>query len=157
MKTRILSLLIIVALLFVPSSLVLAQGSGWAAVQAVPADDRLIVRQKDGKTITGKMIEANETSLTLTRDKKVVNIARDSIALVEHAKGKASKGKWALIGAGVGAGAGAGIGLAKSNSILDDGEIYILVGTVFGAGIGAGVGALIGANKRQREVIYSAP
>ena len=157
MKKRILSLLISATLLFAQVTVVLAPGRGWAAVQAVPADDRLIVKQKDGKTIAGKMIEANETNLTLARDKKVVNIARDSIALVEHSTGKASKGKWALIGAGVGAGSGAGIGVAKSNSILDDGEIYILVGTVFGAGIGAGVGALIGANQRKREVIYSAP
>jgi Zn-dependent alcohol dehydrogenase len=154
MKTRIFSLLIAGALMVAQSGMALAQGRGWSAVQAVPADDRLIVKQKDGKTIEGKMIEASETNLTLSRDKKVVNISRDNIAQIEHSQGKAAKTKWALIGAGIGAGTGAAIGQSKVKS---DAEIWLPVGLIFGTGIGAGVGALIGASRRQREVIYSAP
>ena len=157
MKTKLISMMIAATLLTLQSGVALAQGRSWAAVQAVPADDRLIVKQKDGRTVEGKMIEANDTNLTLTRNQQVVNIARDNIAQVEHSVGKAKKGKWALIGAGVGGAAGAGIGLAKSNSLIDDGEIYIPVLTIFGAGIGAGVGAIFGATRRKREVIYTAP
>src|SRR6185295_18571330 len=100
----------------------------WSVVKAVGVDEKLIVKQKDGTTIEGKMIEATDTNLTLSRKGKVVNISRDNIQQIEHSKGKAQKGKWAAIGAGIGAGVGGGIGLAKNNSIIDDGELYILAG-----------------------------
>src|SRR4029453_148965 len=102
-------------------------------------------------------IEATANNLTLSRSGKVVSIPRDSIQQIEHSTGKAAKGKWALIGTGIGAATGAGIGTAKSNSILDDGEIYILAGTVIGAGSGAVGGLLFGASRRHRELIYTAP
>ncbi len=154
MKSRILSLLIAGAVIVAQCGVALAQGRGWPAVQAVPADDRLIVKQKDGKTIEGKMIEASETNLTVSRDKKVVNISRDNIARIEHSIGKANKGKWAAIGAAVGAGGGAAIGQSK---VEPNAELWLPVGLIFGTGIGAGVGALFGATRRKREVIYTAP
>ena len=156
MKTKIICLLATGVLFIAQSGVVLAQGRGWSAVQAVPADDRLIVKQKDGKSLEGKMIEANETNLSISRDKKVVNISRDNIAQVEHSRGKAEKTKWALIGTGAGAAVGAGIGASKRNSGSDD-EIYVPFGLALGAGIGAVAGLLIGASRRNREVIYSAP
>ena len=157
MKTRIFSLAIALCLICVQSGAALAQGRGWSAVQSVPADDRLIVKQKDGKTIEGKMIEANDTNLTISRDNKVVNISRDNISRIEHSRGKAAKTKWALIGTGAGAGVGGGIGAAKYDRDKDDSELWIPVGLVIGAGIGAVAGAVFGASRREREVIYSAP
>ena len=156
MKTKIICLLTTGVLFIAQSGIVLAQGRGWSAVQAVPADDRLIVKQKDGKSIEGKMIEANETNLTISRDKKVVNISRDNIAKVEHSRGKAEKTKWGLIGTGAGAAAGAGIGATKQSGDSDS-YIYIPIGLALGAGIGAAAGLLIGASRRNREEIYSAP
>ena len=156
MKTRIFSLLIAGTLLVAQSGVALAQGRGWSAVQAVPADDRLIVKQKDGKTIEGKMIEASETNLTLSRNSKVVNISRDSIREIHHSKGKAAKGKWAAIGAGVGAAVGAGIGATKLTSD-EDSRIYVTGGLLIGAGAGAVTGLLIGTSRRQRTLIYTAP
>ena len=157
MKTRILSLLMAGAVIVAQCGVALAQGRGWPAVQAIPADDRLIVKQKDGKTIEGKMIEASETNLTLSRDKKVVNISRDNIARIEHSIGKAKKTQWALIGAGVGAGTGAGIGAYQYSQCSSDCGIYITAGMALGAGLGALGGLAIGASRRHREVIYSAP
>jgi hypothetical protein len=157
MKTRIFSLLTAAALLVAQSGVALAQGRGWSAVQAVPADDRLIVKQKDGKTIEGKMIEASETNLTISRDKNVVNISRDNIAQIEHSTGKAKKAKWAAIGAGIGAGTGAGIGAAQYSQCSSDCGIYIMAGVALGAGIGALGGLAIGASRRHRELIYTAP
>jgi hypothetical protein len=157
MKTRILSLLIAGAVIVAQCGVAFAQGRGWPAVQAVPADDRLIVKQKDGQTIEGKMIEASETNLTMSRDKKVVNISRDNIARIEHSIGKAKKGKWALIGAGVGAATGAGIGASQYSQCSSDCGIYITAGMALGAGLGALGGLAIGASRRDREVIYSAP
>src|SRR6266545_3820683 len=156
MKTKLFSLLLAGVLFMAQSTvaLVKAQGSlhDWSAVQAMATDERLLVKQKDGKTIEGKMIEASETNLMLSRNNKVVNIPRDSIQQIQHLKGKAAKGKWALIGAGIGGAAGAGIGGAKSGSVIDDGGIYVVAGLVIGAGAGAVGGALFGASRRQREV-----
>lgn len=161
MKTKLCSLLL-AGMLFMaqsPVALVQAQGSlhEWSVVQAVAADERLIVKQKDGKTVEGRMIEASETNLTLSRNGKVTNIPRDSILQIHHSKGKAAKAKWALIGTGIGAATGAGIGGAKSSSVIDDGGIYVVAGLVIGAGAGAVGGALFGASRRQRELIYTAP
>jgi hypothetical protein len=159
MKTRMFSLLLVAAMFMAHVPAAIAQRSlhDWSAVQAVAVDDLLIVKQKDGKTIEGKMIEASETNLTLSRDKKVVNISRDSIQEIQHSKGKAARGKWALIGAGIGAGAGAGIGAVKYSPQSDDSEIYIYGGTLIGAGAGAISGLLFGASRRHRTLIYTAP
>lgn len=158
MKAKFFSVLMAVALIATQSSVALvnAQGSStsWSAVQAVGVDERLIVKQKDGKTIEGKMIEANDTNLSLTRNGKVVNISRDSISQILHSRGKAQKGKWAAIGAAIGAGTGAGIGGIKTRDSFDDGEIYVVAGTIIGAGAGAVGGLIFGASRRSRELIY---
>ena len=144
MKTRIFSLLTVAALLVAQLPLSVAQaqtagvsGRGWSAVQAIAADERLIVKQKDGRTVEGKMIDASENNLTLSRNNKVVNIARDTIQQIQHSKGKAAKGKWAAIGTGIGAAVGGGIGYVKASSGKDDAEIWLPVGLAFGMGFGA--------------------
>jgi hypothetical protein len=159
MNKRLISMMMMVVLLIAPSQLVFGQTTtaNWAAVQAVAVDDRLIVKQKDGKTIEGRMIEASETNLSLSRDQKVVNISRDNIAQIEHSRGKAAKGKWAAIGTGAGAAAGAGIGATKYRADRDDYGIYPVMGAVIGAGVGAVTGLMIGASRRKRELIYVAP
>ena len=159
MKLRIISLFVALAMFAVQVPVVFAQGSlsNWAAVQAIQADERLIVKQKDGKTVEGRMIEASETNLTISRDKKVVNISRSDIREIYHSTGKAAKGKWALIGTGVGAGAGAGLGGIKYDSNRDDYIIYPVMGFVIGAGVGAVAGMAFGASRRSRTLIYQAP
>jgi hypothetical protein len=161
MKTKLFSTLLVGMLLLAQSASALVQAQGslhdWSTVQAIGTDERLIVKQKDGKIVAGKMIEATETNLSLSRNGKAVNIPRDSIQQIEHSKGKSAKGKWALIGAGVGAAAGTGIGAAKANSVLDDGEIYTVAGAIIGAGSGAVGGLIFGASRRNRELIYTAP
>lgn len=154
MKTA-LSCLLLITVMF--TSLAHGQGSlqSWANVQTVGVDERLIVKQKDGKTVEGKMIEASDTNLTISRSGKVVNISRDSISQIHHSRGRAEKGKWAAIGAGVGGGVGTGIGYAKNRSIIDDGGLYVLAGAIIGAGSGAVGGLLYGASRRSRELIYS--
>jgi hypothetical protein len=158
MKTRILSMLLAAAMFACQVPAAIAQRSlhDWSGVQAVAADDVLIVKQKDGKTIEGKMIEASETNLTLSRNSNVVNISRDSIREIHHSKGKANKGKWALIGTGIGAAVGAGIGATKLTSD-EDSQIYVTGGLLIGAGVGAVSGLLFGASRRQRTLIYTAP
>ena len=161
MKRKLISILLTGMLLSAQSSLVFVQAQkslhDWSAVQTGGADERLFVKQKDGKTIEGKMIEASETNLTLSRNGKVVNISRDSIQQIELSRGRAEKGKWAAIGAGIGAATGGAIGGVKASHTGDDGGIYTVVGLVFGAGSGAVAGLAFGATRRHRELIYTAP
>lgn len=149
----------VAAFLVLPAPIAFAQGTmgNWKAVQAISVNERVIVKQKDGKTIEGAMIEASETNLTISRGGKVVNVSRDQIRQVEHSTGRAEKGKWAAIGTGVGAAAGAGIGATKYRSDRDDYGIYPVMGAVIGAGVGAVSGLVFGASRRHREVIYYAP
>ncbi len=156
MKIKIFTLLLAAAILVSQTPLVMAQGSlqQWSAVQAVGVDERLVIKQKDGKTIEGKMIEASETNLTVSRDNKVVNVSRDSIRQIHHSTGKAAKGKWALIGAGIGAGVGGALGYAKYSPDSDDSELFIPVGIMFGVAGGAVGGLLFGASKRHRTLIF---
>ena len=160
MRSKLIAMLVMAAFLVMPAHLVFAQSTmgNWKAVQALGVNERVIVKQKDGKTIEGNMIEASETNLTISRgSSKVVNISRDQIRQVEHSTGKAEKGKWAAIGTGVGAAAGAGIGGLKYRSDRDDYGIYPVMGAVIGAGVGAVSGLMFGASRREREVIYYAP
>lgn len=159
MRIRIISVLTAATLLLTQAPLAFAQTptGNWSAVQAIGTDERLFIKQKNGKTIEGKMIEANDTNLTISRDGKVVNILRADIQQIQHSKGKAAKAKWSAIAAGVGAGTGAGIGAAKYDRNKDDSEMWIPVGVIFGAGIGAVTGLVIGASQRERVLIYQAP
>ena len=159
MKTKSLSLLIAAALVITQFPTAFAQSTtgDWSAVKAMGADERLIVKQKDGKTIEGKMIEANDTNLTMSRNNAVVNISRDSIRQIQHVRGKAAKTKWALIGAGLGGAVGAGIGATKVSPDHDDSEIWVPIGLMFGAISGTVGGLVFGATRRDRALIYQAP
>ena len=129
--------------------------SDWAAVQQIKTNEKLFVRQKNGKEVRGRMIEANDAALTIDRDGKPMSIARADVRQVYIAEGKAQKGKWALIGAGVGAGTGAGIGALKYSPERDDSEIWIPVVLIFGAGIGALSGMAFGQTTRKRTLVYA--
>lgn len=129
----------------------------WSAVQTLAVNERLVVRQRDGKTIKGEMIEATEQVLILDRDGKPFSIARADIYQIHRSVGKAKKAKWALIGSGVGVAVGTAIGATKYDRGTDDSEIFLTMGFVFGAGIGAVSGAIFGTTRRQRELVYQAP
>jgi hypothetical protein len=155
MKT--ISVFLVLLLLSAQAPLVFAQSlSDWAAVQHIRTNEKLLVRQKNGKELRGEMIEASETTLTIDRDGKPLSIPRADVRQVYIVEGRAQKGKWALIGAGVGSGAGAAIGYAKYSPESDDSELWIPVGLMFGAGIGAVSGLLFGQSARKRTMVYAA-
>ena len=159
MKRKTLPVILVLLLVFSYSPLAFAQAASsnnWAVVQQLKTNEKLVVRQKDGKQFKGTMIEATDTTLTIDRDGKPLSIARNDVRQVYVIEGKAQKGKWALIGAGIGAGAGAGIGAAKYSPNRDDSEIWIPVGLMFGTGIGAVSGLLFGQSTRKRVMVYDA-
>ena len=154
-----LSLLLVLLFLLGHAPLALAQtasSNDWAVVQRIRTNEKLVVRQKDGKEIKGEMIEASDTSLTIDRNGKPLSIPRSDVRQVSVIAGKAAKGKWALIGTGIGAGAGSGIGAAKYSPESDDSEIYVVMGLLIGAGAGAVGGLLFGQSRRSRTMIYDA-
>jgi hypothetical protein len=159
MRHKALPVILILLLVSSYSPLAFAQtasSNDWAVVQRLNTNENLLVRQKDGKELKGRMIEATDTTLTIDRDGKPLSIARTDVRQVYVIEGKAQKGKWALIGAGIGAGAGAGIGAAKYSNTVDDSQIWIPVGLMFGTGIGAASGLLFGASTRKRVMVYDA-
>lgn len=159
MKQTILSLFLVLLLSASYTPLAFCQSSSftdWSGVQRLRTNERLIVKQKDGKEFKGEMIEATDTALTIDRDGKPFSIPRAEVRQVHVSEGKAQKGKWALIGAGVGAGAGAGIGAIKYSDRVDDSELWIPVGLMIGAGAGAVSGFLFGTSTRKRVLVYSA-
>ena len=153
-----LSISLVLLLLLSQASLAFAQSaalSDWAAVQQLKTNEKLLVKQKDGKELKGEMIEATDMTLTIDRKGKPVSIARADVRQISVIEGKAQKGKWALIGAGIGAGAGAGIGAVKYSPDSDDSELWIPVGLMFGAGAGAVSGLLFGQSNRKRVLVYA--
>jgi hypothetical protein len=158
MKRKTLPLFLVFLLFSSHAPLAFAQSaslSDWRSVQQIKTNERLFVKQKNGKEIKGRMIEASNTSLTIDRDGKPLSIARGDVRQVYVVQGTAQKGKWALIGAGIGAGAGAGIGYAKYSPNSDDSEIYIPIGLLIGAGSGAIGGMLFGQSTRKRDLVYA--
>lgn len=159
MKRKTLPVILVLLLISSHTPLAFAQtasSNDWTVVQQLKTNERLIVRQKDGKEVKGTMIEATDTTLTIDRDGKPLSIARTDVRQVSVIEGKAQKGKWALIGAGIGAGAGAGIGAVKYSPNVDDSELWIPVGIMFGSGIGALGGMLFGQGNRKRVMVYDA-
>ena len=159
MKHKTLPLLLVLLLLSSHTPLAFSQQgpslSDWASVQQIKTNERLFVRQKNGKEIKGEMIEATDSNLTIDRDGKPLSIPRADVRQVYVVSGTAKKGKWALIGAGIGAGAGTGIGYAKYSPDSDDSEIYIVMGLLIGAGSGALGGMLFGQTTRKRVMVYA--
>ena len=156
---KLLSLLLAVLLLSAHAPLALSQqasSNDWAVVQRLKTNERLVVRQKNGKQFNGEMIEATDTALTIDRDGKPFSLPRNEVRQVYVIEGKAAKGKWALIGAGIGAGAGTGLGALKYDPNKDDYEIYIYMGTLIGTGVGAVSGLLFGQTRRNRTMVYDA-
>ena len=159
MKHKPLSLLLVLLFLASHTPLAFAQqasSNDWAVVKQIRTNEKLVVKQKDGKELKGEMIEASDTALTIDRDGKPISIPRTDVRHVYVIEGKAEKGKWALIGAGIGAGAGTGIGATKYRSDRDDYGIYIYMGTLIGTGVGAVSGLVFGQSRRSRVMVFDA-
>jgi hypothetical protein len=155
-QRKLILLFLVVALVSTHAPIALGQQlSDWSSVQQLKTNERLVVKQKNGKEVKGLMIEATDTALTIDRDGKPHGIPRSDVRQVFVIERKAAKGKWAAIGAGIGAGAGAGIGATKYSSGSDDSEIYISMGFLIGTGAGAAAGMLFGQARRKRVMVYS--
>jgi hypothetical protein len=159
MKHRTLPVILVLVLLSSQAPLAFSQqasSNDWTVVQQIKTNEKVLVKQKNGKEVKGLMIEATDTTLTIDRDGKPFSIPRADVRQVYVIEGKAQKGKWALIGAGVGAGVGAAIGRSKYSPDRDDSEVWTTVGLLFGTGAGAAGGFLFGTSTRKRVMVFDA-
>jgi hypothetical protein len=159
MRHRTLPVLLVLLLLSTHAPLAFSQqasSNDWTVVQQIKTNEKVLVKQKNGKEVKGLMIEATDTTLTIDRDGKPFGIPRADVRQVYVIEGKAQKGKWALIGTGVGAGVGAAIGRSRYSPDRDDSEIWTTVGLLFGAGAGAAGGFLFGTTTRKRVMVFDA-
>lgn len=134
-----------------------AASGDWSRLSTVTPGSKLSVKQKNGKTVEGKLIAVSDAGLSVTVNGKSLDVRREDVASVSQTT-KKSATKATLIGLGVGAGAGAAIGLAGSGgdnfANLDHAVTAGL--TVLGAGAGALTGYLIGRSGRRKVLIYQA-
>ena len=115
------------------------------------------VELKSGRKVRGRLRGVDDNRLALARDGRDEEYARTDVRRVHHVRKRAKKALYAAIGAGIGAGVGLGVGAAKADPLVDDSEIFYLLGPAVGAGIGAAVGALFGAARRQHVLVYESP
>jgi len=101
----------LVASFLLSSATLAAQGTSgstgdWSALRSVPSESKLVVKQKNGKTVEGKLSSVSDDALTLSVKNAPLNIKREDVLSVYQVQ-KKSATKATLIGLGVGAGAGA--------------------------------------------------
>jgi len=124
----------------------------WDAVKAIPPGDKVSVRLRSGQTLTGWMVSASDTVLTLERRKNSTDVNRGDVLRV-HKLVKRSAIKGILIGLLVGTSVGALVGNLTEKDGTDDPGLAAVALGFLGALIGAGTGAAISCRTR-RLLIY---
>jgi hypothetical protein len=161
-KKRFAISLGLVASFLVSSATLAAQGtsrstSDWSVLSAVASESKLVVKQKNGKTVEGKLSSVSDDALTLSVKNTPLSIKREDVLSVYQVQ-KKSATKSTLIGLGVGAGAGAALGGAaaiKDDYGFDKIDHAVTAGlAVIGGAAGALTGYLFGRGGSKRVLIY---
>ena len=159
--------LLMVLLLPVPPALLLAcplwaeepQSSAaetdWNNLQRLPFVALLLIERSDGTRVKGRLISVAEDALSVGKGKRVVGVARARVSRV-WLFGETKTGKGAMIGALVG-----GISWPITHAFVFPSErapaAHAILLTLLLAGAGSGIGAAVGANVRERILVYRAP
>jgi hypothetical protein len=148
-----------VAITFSISKPPLAQAQDASSLEqlqkTVQLGDTLLVTDKSGKLIKGKVEQVSGTSLGLKAGGRRLDFAEADIVEIKKQRGD-SLANGALIGA-LAVGAPVLVLAAATsdpNDICCSGADAALVGAAF-AGVGAGVGALVDALHKHKETVYS--
>ena len=160
-KKRFSISLVLVASFLVSSATLAAQGTGassdWSAIKAVGSESKLVVKQRNGKTVEGKLSSVSDDDLTLSVKNAPLSIKREDVLSIYQVQ-KKSATKATLIGLGVGAGAGAALGAGaaiKDDYGFDKLDHAVTAGlTVIGGAAGALTGYLFGRGGSKRVLIY---
>jgi len=160
-KKRFSISLVLVASFLVSSATLAAQGTGassdWSALKAVGSESKLVVKQRNGKAVEGRLSSVSDDDLTLSVKNTPLIIKREDVLSVYQVQ-KKSATKSTLIGLGVGAGAGAAlgaVGAANDDSGFEKIDHAVTAGlTVIGGAAGALTGYLFGRGGSKRVLIY---
>ena len=126
----------------------------WAGVKLVPPGDEIVVDLKDGKTISGRLVNATDKALVISRKDKTATIDQLSVQKVYRKVPETGLTR-TQIGTltGMAAGAALGAGLGASEDVEVGWTIPIIA--LIGAGIGAIAGYTSGVG-RGKVLIYQA-
>ncbi|MFQ5663781.1 MAG: hypothetical protein ACE5HL_08115 [Terriglobia bacterium] len=125
----------------------------WNNLERLPIGTLLIIEQTDGKRVKGHLMSVATDALSVHRGKAVVGVPRSGVSRV-WLLGDNKLGTGALVG--VVAGAIFGFSLCARTADGETGVCAAIWMPLF-SGAGAGIGAAIGANVRERTLIYRAP
>lgn len=124
----------------------------WDAVKAVPPGEKVAVRLRSGQTLTGRMVSASDTVLTLEHRKNSADVNRGDVLRVYKVV-KRSRIKGVLLGLLIGTTVGALVGQLTEKEGTDDPGLLAVVFGLLGGLIGTGTGAAISSFTR-RLLIY---
>lgn len=130
-----------------------AGATDWNNLHRLHTAAFLLIEQTDGKRLKGRLVSVADDALSVHRRKAVVGVPRSGVSRV-WLLGENKVGRGALVG--VVAGAIFGAVLCAAEKEFQTGVCAALFSPIFG-GAGAGIGAVVGANVRERTLIYQAP
>ena len=126
----------------------------WAGVKLVPPGDEMVVNLKDGKTINGRLVNATDKALVISRGDRTTTIDQANVHKVYRKVPKSGLTRTqigTLTGMAAGAALGGGLGASEDVEVGWTIPIFALLG----AGIGAIAGSMSGG-KRVKVLIYEA-
>ncbi len=132
-----------------------AAETDWNNLQRLSLAARLLIERSDGTRVKGRLISVADDALSVRKGKRVVGVARPQVSRV-WLFGETKTGKGAMIGALVG-----GLFFPIAHAIVNRSEralaAHDILPTLLFAGAGSGIGAAVGANVRERILVYRAP
>ena len=132
-----------------------AAETDWGNLQRLSLAARLLIERSDGTRVKGRLISVAEDALSVRKGKRVVGVARAQVSRI-WLFGETKTGKGAMIGALVG-----GVSWPIIHAFVFPTErapaAHDILPTLLFAGAGSGIGAAIGANARERILVYRAP
>ena len=155
-KEAVRAIIVVTVLLVISSAAVLAQESGWSALQQAKGQIVTIVRN-DSQSQTGSLEQISADSITINTHERSSVISREDIRRI-YLRGKRSRKRGALWGLALGAGGGAIVGAAANSPCSPSTQICFDIisrgqsaagGAVVGAVVGTAVGALIGGGHKK--------
>jgi hypothetical protein len=128
--------------------------SPWASVKLVPPGDEMEINLKDGKTINGRLVNATDKALVISRGDRTTTIDQANVQKVYRKVPKSGITRTqigTLTGMAAGAALGGGLGASQDVDVGWTIPIFALMG----AGIGAIAGSMSGG-RRVKVLIYQA-
>lgn len=130
-----------------------ASAQSWDSIESLKPNTRIILINKRGDELKGKLGVVTSNNLELRRDGKTSVFAKDDVQSIYLTR-RGSMLKRALIGAAAGAGVGVAIGVAVTVATKGDG-LAAAGGFIYGIPAGAAIGAATTGRKRGKLIYFA--